>query len=191
MQSTERHETGTSRLSPPRGSIAGALLAAFIAFGISCGDDASEKEKLRNSEDRRPLDTSLAELLGPDTDGNGVRDDIDQYIEEELAGEALAQKAARQYAKALRDELGAPDTEHHAVQSTNRAFRSIECLYFVLGHDRAGPLRKEIFARSLNTFERSRRYSKQSRHLGGNTFALTPDDRRAATCRFDTRGLEK
>ncbi len=185
-----RNETGTCRFSTPRGSIAGALLAVLIAFSGSCGDDASKREDPSDSEDRRPVDRSLAELLGPDTDGNGVRDDIDQYIEEELAGEALAQKAARQYAKALRDQLGAPDTEYHAVQSANRAFRGIDCMEFVLGHKRNDVVGREIFARSFNTRERSRKHLGRGRHLGGRTFALTPKNRLAATCQFDTRGLE-
>jgi hypothetical protein len=163
----------------------------IVAFSCSCGDDSSKKENHDNAEDRRPVDRSLAELLGPDADGNGVRYDIDQYIEGELAGEALAQKAARQYAKALRDQLGAPDTEHHAVQSANRAFRGIDCMNFVLGRERNDVIGREIFARSFNTSERSRKHLRRGRHLGGRTLALTPNDRLAATCQFDTSGLEK
>jgi len=155
----------------------------------ACASSTSDEGK-KTSTDTMTNGIGVSALMGPDTDGNGVRDDIDTYIETTLKDDLLAQQAARQYARAMRQELGAPDTEQHSLRAVSETFRAIECLDYVLGLERGCRIGKEIDSRVLDTDERIRADLKRNRYLGGKTFPLSRHSQKASTCAFDVTGVK-
>jgi hypothetical protein len=155
----------------------------------ACGSSTSDDGK-KTSTDTKTNGIGVNALMGPDTNGNGVRDDIDSYIETTIKNDLLAQQAASQYARAMRQELGAPDTEQHSLRAVSETFRAIECLDYVLGLERGFRIGREIDSRVLDTDERIRADLKRNRYLGGRTFPLSRHSQKASTCAFNVSGVK-
>jgi hypothetical protein len=130
-------------------------------------------------------------VLGEDSDADGIRDDIGQYIDTVQVAEPLERDALRQYARAKRALLTAPLDRKAAVAAGGRSFRALECLLFIQEHagtkdPNAG---EEVAARTLDTPERARAYLAREKLLGGMHYALAPRGQAHAACDFDTSAI--
>lgn len=129
------------------------------------------------------LDTSNS-IAGPDLDRNGIRDDIDRYIEQqnfmpEL--KASVQQQARSYQKAITADLN----NASAIEAAkNSGIRAIYCMdkrfgdaYFrgnVLGEvDRAAKRLKKL---TLNTKNRLLAWQEFDKKMDGQTFKKPPGE---------------
>ncbi len=118
-------------------------------------------------------------LLGPDTDGNGIRDDIDAYIAS-LPYTEVQKKAVQQDARALTATLTVDKTDKTAVINVNdKLTRSIGCLHFQFDSDTASKKFADNQKMIVNTKNRFLEYEKFNSALSGTTWTL-PD--RGTSC---------
>lgn len=112
-------------------------------------------------------------VLGLDLNADGVRDDIEALIEQELAGSPRNRAYLRAFAKALRTADAATTSA-----SANAAMDQIEdlsdCLFFEIGPSEAGSARIEL--ESANTEARVRRVLEFWRLISNRTSRVLPDD---------------
>lgn len=111
-------------------------------------------------------------LLGPDTDGNGIRDDIDAYIAT-LPYTEVQKKAVQQNARALGTTLTVDKTNKTALMAVSYQIdRAIECLYdqFTTETTKASKLASDNEKMIINTKNRFLEYEKYNSSLSGEVF---------------------
>lgn len=152
-----------------------------VTFAITFKVDASISDTSGLPPDPGPA--GLVTLLGIDTDGDGVRDDLQRYIALTYPSDPNAVNALRQLSKTTQEMLTIPQGDVAAAKSVNdKAWRNRSCLVYlykaVEGHRRA----KALFAEQFNTIARYRAWSKQDDLLAGQSFESPRD--RSTTCDF-------
>ena len=70
---------------------------------------------------------TIEEMMGPDKDGNGVRDDIDRYIDKEIKHKDQ-NKSFKQYAKYLRLGFKYYEDKEKSIKNTKARLTSFECV---------------------------------------------------------------
>jgi hypothetical protein len=114
-----------------------------------------------------PLDESPG-LMGPDTNGNGVRDDIEAWIES-LPYSADQKKALLQFASAEQQALmhaGDPAKAKVAAKPINSA---ITCVMSRFEYEKASGLISKISSYTANTLERATEYAKFQDLMSGSS----------------------
>jgi predicted small lipoprotein YifL len=114
-----------------------------------------------------PLDESPG-LMGPDTNGNGVRDDIEVWIES-LPYSADQKKALVQFASAEQQSLthaGDPAKAKVAAKPINLA---ITCVMSRFEYEKASSLISKISSYTANTLERATEYAKFQDLMSGSS----------------------
>jgi hypothetical protein len=127
-------------------------------------------EELENQGKLPKLDRS-ASIVGPDVNANGVRDDIEAYINA-LALTSVQQRAAMQKAKALQNTLTVDLTDKAALQIVgNGLMASTKCSGENFREPDGAPdsyLSSRVEAMTANTRERSRRYMEYNAARSGS-----------------------
>ena len=122
------------------------------------------------------LDRS-ASVLGPDANGNGIRDDIEAWIASRNDRTAEQKAAMRQYAKALQAELAAERTPQGALAAVLVAERAHNCLELrASSFDDYLAVSRQLRDYTLNTIERVRANAAIDRLLSGQTWELASGD---------------
>jgi hypothetical protein len=123
---------------------------------------------------------------GPDSDGNGVWDYIDQYINTVFPGtqNASTRSAARQYARAIEGGLLNADNKARAIQFAAASDRATECMYYLRPQDAAAAI-ADLEAAILNTQLRSKTFVMWSEQSAGQVFPSVPFSQRATSCVVD------
>jgi hypothetical protein len=99
------------------------VLAAALAGYMSSACSVSNSSALPPNLDRS------ASVKGPDANNNGVRDDIDAFIQKNYTGEAQ-RRAATQYAAAMQQVLLVDKSDPIAVQAVSvLGTRATSCLF--------------------------------------------------------------
>lgn len=129
-----------------------------------------------------PGEAGKETLEGIDSDANGVRDDIQRYIEMTYPEEPDVRAALRQYAVPLQAALVEAGDKEESIAHAHATDRSTQCLWFFTDIDTAHRSHAQLRALMLNTDERSREYIRYNRQLGGQVFPGTSPEDRAATC---------
>jgi len=152
-----------------------ALTVCAVGHSNATGSKAvSDILKLEESGDIPRLERGDS-LVGTDMDGNGIRDDIDAYINQHYSGEER-RSAARQFARYMQATLLVPESDREAaravsLQGTNR----INCMYSIFGVDAAKAI-EDIIAITTNTKSRLRAYLTYDKMLDGMVFVLPKGD---------------
>lgn len=142
-------DTNSSSANTPLSAVAQAILAA----------EANGTIPKLNHEDT---------LLGPDTDGNGIRDDIDAYIAT-LPYTEVQKKAVKQHAKALSASLTVDTTDKVALlKVADDMSRASWCLYTKLTEESADKAHSENEKMIVNTKNRFLQYEKFNSALSGS-----------------------
>ncbi len=141
-----------------------------------------------------PGEAGKATLLGIDSDNDGVRDDIQRYIELTYPESAKTRAALRQNAKAMNAALESADDKRASINNSYKMDRAQECLYFIFREKEGSArpaynIRKKIDARILNTQERTLVYLDYDAQLGGEVFSTTPHELEYRSCEFDPDSL--
>jgi hypothetical protein len=124
-----------------------------------------------------------ATLEGIDSDGDGLRDEIQRYIALTYPDDTNARGALRQRALILSDALRDATSESAAVAHFEQIGRAAECLRFFKGDEEASRMSKELRAEFLNTRKRSLAYIQFDSQLGNHVFEFPAKDEVAA-CDF-------
>jgi hypothetical protein len=132
-------------------------------------------EELENQGKLPKLDRSTS-IVGADANSNGVRDDIDAYINS-LALTPAQQRAAIQKAKALQNTLTVDLTDKAALQKVGDGLMaSTKCL----GENFVDPSTSQMSARiesiTANTRERAKRYMEYNAARSGSSTSWPDGD---------------
>ena len=135
-----------------------------------------------NSQSSSPNQTDS--IVGLDADANGVRDDVDRYIDTTYADQASADlnKAVRQYAKAVQSSLIDADSHTRSLTHATERFRALECL-MARRPDEFHSIFVDVRAQLLNTPSRSEAYLKADDQVKSENIPLLPADLWVTACR--------
>ncbi len=70
---------------------------------------------------------TIEEMMGPDKDGNGVRDDIDEYIND-VTKDPDERNAFKQYAKYLRLGFKYYQDKEKSITNTHTSLKALDCV---------------------------------------------------------------
>ncbi len=113
-------------------------------------------------------------VLGPDVNGNGIRDDVDLYIAAQP--DTPAQKAAlSQMAVALQASM-AVDTTNNAARLavSTKIGKGITCLFTVYGDPVGGRKSDDIEKITVDTMTRLHVYEKYNQAMSGSVLVQLP-----------------
>ncbi len=161
-----------------------ALVVLMVACGGGGGgdgggsDSTTPRESVTNVKEAIAAAESMgqipvlnhdASIAGPDSNGNGVRDDIDAYIA--ARPDSAAQKAAlNQLAVAVADALTVDMADTVSVAAvTDKMMNSTVCLYAVYGPAQASLMSQEIEKFTISTLARLEVYQEFNSGLNGST----------------------
>ena len=130
-----------------------------------------------------------ATLEGIDSDGDGVRDDIQRYIALTYPDSRKVRLALTTLAITQQDALRDAGDKAASINHARRQHRALECLEFLRGYD-SMQLWKPLLARIFNTKLRSRAYVAYNRQLAGQVFVATPRAKLKTACTFDPDQVE-
>ena len=136
------------------------------------------------SGENAPAPSSTTEgIAGVDADANGVRDDVDRYIDTTYADQASVElkKALRQYAKAVQSSLVDADSQALSLTHATERFRALECLMARRPRD-FHTVFVDVRAQLLNTSSRSAAYLKADDQVKTSTIPLLPADQWITAC---------
>jgi uncharacterized protein with von Willebrand factor type A (vWA) domain len=162
------------------------LIRIFIIFIIllvsACNDDNTESLSTTKSFTSTTEITQITqitkiqpdistELKGIDANNNGIRDDIDQLIEQKFSETPEIKRAAEQEAIALQQFMEAK-TKEEALKFAEQIGRATSCTFKILSHpirdyEIRQALSKEIEAWTTNTRERLIKYLESSKLING------------------------
>lgn len=143
----------------------------FLSIFAACNSSGSS-----TSHPNLPPDPGIAgeaTLAGIDSDGDGVRDDIQRYIVLTYPDQPEVQKALRQYAKAKQDFILNAEDAAKTMENATKVSQSTNCLY---SKDVKNPydIGEKIDAKFANTKERILAEIKADSHLSGHVFSSPP-----------------
>jgi hypothetical protein len=168
---------------------ASAVLCA-IALGACGGGSSAPQASTRESPKAKVL--ALEEsgaiprlergptLEGVDANGNGIRDDIDAFIDRSYSTE-LQRRAARQMAANLQKTLLANKEDKAALKQVDTgAGRAIRCLFLRFdgsnGSKHPEAVSQELESVTANTKERLKAYLAYSKAMDGAVMSLPEGD---------------
>lgn len=153
---------GTAGQSLLNGIINGLFGKATAADALKAGDKSGAFPAL-NRDDT---------IAGPDSDNNGVRDDIDTYIN--ALPDSSAQKSAlRQTSKAIRNAISIDTTNQNALtDATKKIANAAACVHTQYESATASNKNSEMEKLTVNTKIRFQAYEKFSAAISGTSFVL-------------------
>lgn len=147
-------------------------LSTLLVLSVACGDESGPAPAV-----------STPSLAGTDANNDGVRDDIEAYIDATypVPANADSNRALRQYAKAAQSSIIDADDVGKSVTHVTERFRALECLMFRRPTD-FHPVFVELRARILDTNPRSEAYLKADSQAAAVNIPLLPADQWAGAC---------
>lgn len=146
-------------------ALGGIILIAIVLMLRGCSRDSSDP----------------ADLLGPDVNNDGVRDDVGEFIDRTYSDEKI-RIIARELHRGMQDQLANPKT-----WDEKRALFPVNCIYYV-APALAERVVDEIQARTIDSRARLRAFWKANARDSGS---ILPKARsRSEACSFDPRLLD-
>lgn len=136
-----------------------------------------------------PGDAGKQTLAGIDSDGDGVRDDVQRYIVLTVPDSARARGALTQSAVAMQSSIGDSLSKEASLQRVAQEVSAADCLVFILGTNKASTMLGRLEAAVLNTPERVRAYFQAARYASGQVFRGVAAEDAGRTCAFDFQGM--
>lgn len=148
-----------------------SVIATFSKIG-----SIAEAIKASEANGSAPVLNRDDTVTGPDTDNNGVRDDIDTYINS--LPDTDPQKAAmRQSSAALNAVMTVDTTSKAAVEAIKSKIpNAVSCLYERYDETTAHKKVLEMEKLMVNTKIRFQAYEKYNTALSGSTFSMPQGD---------------
>jgi hypothetical protein len=121
-------------------------------------------------------------LLGIDSDNDGLRDDIQRYLNEKYSDKSNMKLALEQYAKTYKDVFSTLENKIANIEATNRTLDSIECLMGIINPEQASISGNELKRRITNTKNRLLADKKADLNYSGQSRELSKD--KLSKCKF-------
>jgi hypothetical protein len=114
------------------------------------------------------------EIAGIDSDNNGVRDDVDEYVNAKYAYDNNLRLALLEYARHLQLALVNADNEALSITESHRYGPIADCIYrgIVQNLEEARKVREDVGSMVVNTASRKAAYRKYNSQLGGQGYSL-------------------
>jgi hypothetical protein len=124
-------------------------------------------------------------LAGVDSDGDGVRDDVQRWINESYSSSVNQKSGLKQRAHAFQSTLLTTEDRAASIQASAADLRAAECVDFVMGSFQSGlAVQRELKAKILNTRERTLANFKASENFNGQKYRLARNGQEAMRCNF-------
>ena len=137
-----------------------------------------------SGENSQPTPSTTPDsIAGVDVDANGVRDDVDTYLETTYAGQSNADlnKALRQYVKAVQSSMLDANSQPLSLTHATERFRALECLMARRPRD-FHMIFVDLRAQVLNTKSRSDAYLQGDNQVKAADIPLLPADQWVTAC---------
>ncbi len=144
--------------------------------------------EMYDEEPRDPGEAGLKTILGIDSDADGVRDDVEIWINSVTTNTAQKDKynirqALIQIAKNLRKANKLRENKEESIRYTNEALYGLECLRQFTTEDEYEELRAYLYARTYCTKDRLLAWAK----IEGNRSGQGLQPKRKENCEFKIR----
>jgi len=127
-----------------------------------------------------------ATIAGVDSDNDGIRDDIQRWINEEYSSQPKLKLAIKQVAMGMQLALTSVDNKEQSIAAANKVSNDMVCMASIIGANETYKMISEINAKLLNTKNRHYAEIKSNSNYSGQTWELpnTPEAEKAL-CSFN------
>ncbi len=129
---------------------------------------------------------NVATIAGVDSDNDGIRDDIQRWINEEFNSQPKVKMAMRQIAMGRQLDLLSVASKELSIVSSRKVLDNNHCIYSIMNPDVGHKLIKDLDSRLLNTKDRLEADIKANANFSGQAYELpgeTEDGK--ARCSFN------
>lgn len=123
-------------------------------------------------------------IAGVDSDGDGIRDDVQRWINETYISNLNVKLAVKQMAINIQQELISADNVEQSRIATAKALASGTCLGTIIGMEERSKITAELHSKILNTKDRHYANIKVNSNFSGQTISIKREDRKL-TCDFN------
>lgn len=125
-------------------------------------------------------------IAGVDSDNDGIRDDIQRWINEEFSTEPKVKMAMREVAISRQLDLLSVDNKEQSILAGKKYLDDLICLSSIVGLDQKSKLRRELDTQLLNTKDRLYANLKANANFSGQAWELPgTDEEKKALCSFN------
>lgn len=111
-------------------------------------------------------------IAGIDSDNDGIRDDIQRWINEEFSTQPKVQMAMRQIAMGRQLDLLSVANKEQSIIASNKYLNDAICLSSIVGIDQKSKLNRELDSKLLNTKDRLYAEIKANANFSGQAWEL-------------------
>lgn len=129
-------------------------------------------------------------VAGVDSDNDGIRDDIQRWINEEYADKPKVKMALKQVAMGMQIQLLSAENKVQSIAASNKYLNDLFCLTAIVGFNEKVKLRRNLKAKMLNTKDRHYAEIKSNGNFSGQGGVIpnTPEEQKAF-CAFTPDSL--
>lgn len=125
-------------------------------------------------------------VAGVDSDNDGIRDDIQRWINEDFGSKPKVKMAAKQVAMATQLKLLSVNDKAHSIMATKKLLNDLNCIEYIAGIEQGINIENEIATKILNTKDRHYADIRANANLSGLHWSIPrKDEDRRATCSFN------
>lgn len=126
-------------------------------------------------------------IAGVDSDGDGIRDDIQRWINEEFSAQPKTKMAVKQFAMGMQLDLISATDKEQSLIAGRKMLSDLDCLIYTSGIDQAIKIERDLKSIFLNTKERHYAEIKSNANFSGQNSSLpVAEEDQKATCSFNT-----
>ncbi len=158
------------------------FLITILSFSSGCGEEQSRSDNENERSGEEILRRIQAEIHGDDERGNGIRDDVEQWVDHNFRSDPNRRAALRQLAKDYQTALMTTGQGELSLEASTSITQSIRCMKHFFAEESELTL-LQLKAVVLNSDVRVRAWLKASQHLqdSGAKVDLSPS---GGACRF-------
>lgn len=135
-----------------------------------------------------PGPAGMQTLAGTDSDGDGVRDDVERWIAVTAPNSTKTRMGLAQEAKAIQEVI-LSTAPSQAVAASNAELDSLVCLAGIIQTNAASAMSDELKSIILNTTPRINAYLTSNSQTSGSAYGLPSIANRTSLCTFNPAGL--
>lgn len=130
-------------------------------------------------------------IQGIDSDYDGIRDDIQIWINTTFSANPNLKMAMLQLATARQLNILNVKNKERSILSSHKYLDSLLCLSLIIGIDKKSQLNRELESKLLNTKDRLYADIKSNANFSGESYDLPRDEERPALCDFKPSNISK
>jgi hypothetical protein len=129
-------------------------------------------------------------LAGIDSDRDGIRDDVQRWINESYPDSLKKRLALKQSARDFQLDLLSFENKELSIQAAKQGLNSSNCIDYIFGLEEASKISKKFQALFLNTNERILAEMKGNQNFSGQSYRLPKENDFKNYCNFDVDSIQ-